>query len=135
MSCSRTWRRTRAAASSSTSTTWAWRACGACSRRRRGSSSAPWMSLADRHVLVTGGARGLGRAFAEALVRAGARVTIADILETGHDVAQRIGARFVRVDLSSPSSIENFAGQIPRLDGLVNNAAITDSGGRTLEEL
>jgi NAD(P)-dependent dehydrogenase (short-subunit alcohol dehydrogenase family) len=93
------------------------------------------MNLADRHVLVTGGARGLGRAFAEALLRAGARVTIADILESGHDVAQRIGARFVRVDLSSPSSIENVAGQIQRLDGLVNNAAITDSGGRALEEL
>ncbi|MEX7116655.1 SDR family NAD(P)-dependent oxidoreductase, partial [Pseudomonas aeruginosa] len=39
-------------------------------------------SLLDgRRVLLTGGARGLGYAFAEAAARAGARVVIADILE------------------------------------------------------
>ena len=36
--------------------------------------------LQDRRVLITGAARGLGFAFAEAAARAGARVVIADIL-------------------------------------------------------
>lgn len=36
--------------------------------------------LAGRRVLVTGGARGLGFAFAQAIAQAGARVVIADIL-------------------------------------------------------
>lgn len=93
------------------------------------------MNLGSRHILITGGARGLGRAFAEAAVRAGARVTIADILESGPSVAKSIGARFIHVDLASPGSIEELSGKLEKLDGLVNNAAVTDSGGRTLEEL
>ena len=93
------------------------------------------MSLGSRHILITGGARGLGRAFAEAAVRAGARVTIADVLESGQSVANRIGAQFIHVDLASPGSIEELSKKLEKLDGLVNNAAVTDSGGRTLQEL
>jgi len=93
------------------------------------------MNLGSRHILITGGARGLGRAFAEAAVRAGARVTIADVLESGASVANSIGARFIQVDLASPASIEELSKKLEKLDGLVNNAAVTDSGGRTLEEL
>jgi NAD(P)-dependent dehydrogenase (short-subunit alcohol dehydrogenase family) len=93
------------------------------------------MSLRNRTILVTGGARGLGRAFAERAIAAEADVVIADIAPSVHDTARAIGARSFSVDLSSPVSIEELAGKIERLDGLVNNAAITDSGGRTLEEL
>ena len=46
------------------------------------------MNLANRQILITGGARGLGRAFAEAVIRAGAEVLIADVLESGRDVAR-----------------------------------------------
>ena len=93
------------------------------------------MNLPDRHILVTGGARGLGRAFAEAAVRAGAQVTIADILDSGPSVASSIGARFIHADLASPASIQALSESLEKLDGLVNNAAITDSGGRPLEAL
>lgn len=93
------------------------------------------MRLKDKSVLVTGGARGLGRAFAEALVGAGARVAIADVLDSVEDTARAIGAAAHRVDLASPASIEALGRKFGALDGLVNNAAITDSGGRTLEEL
>ncbi len=93
------------------------------------------MNLAERHILITGGARGLGRAFAQAAVRAGARVTIADILMSGPAVADSIGAQFMHLDLASPASIESALSALQALDGLVNNAAITDSGGRSLEEL
>ena len=93
------------------------------------------MNLANRHILITGGARGLGRAFAEAAIRAGAEVLIADVLESGRDVARAIGARFLPLDLASPGAISRIPESIERLDGLVNNAAITNSGGRALEEL
>lgn len=93
------------------------------------------MNLNNRHILITGGARGLGRAFAEAAVRAGAEVVIADILESGREVAKSLGARFILLDLASPEAIASIPQAIERLDGLVNNAAVTDSGGRTLEEL
>jgi NAD(P)-dependent dehydrogenase (short-subunit alcohol dehydrogenase family) len=93
------------------------------------------MNLADRRILITGGARGLGRAFAEAAARAGAQVVIADILESGSEVAKAIGASFLAVDVGSPESVSRVAGHVEKLDALVNNAAVTDSGGRTLEEL
>jgi NAD(P)-dependent dehydrogenase (short-subunit alcohol dehydrogenase family) len=97
-------------------------------------------ALRDRRILITGGARGLGRAFAESALAAGARVAIADILEdAGRAAAKEIGATFVPLDLAAPQSIEGCAARAAKslggLDGLVNNGAITSSGGRTLEEL
>jgi NAD(P)-dependent dehydrogenase (short-subunit alcohol dehydrogenase family) len=95
----------------------------------------PVTILAGRTVLVTGAARGVGRALAEACVAAGARVVVADILaEEGRATAERLGARFVRVDLAEPGSIAALAADIARhegaLHGLVNNAAIaTGIGG------
>jgi NAD(P)-dependent dehydrogenase (short-subunit alcohol dehydrogenase family) len=96
--------------------------------------------LSNRRILITGGARGLGRAFAEAAIAAGARVAIADILEeAGRAAAAEIGAAFVALDLGSAPSIDagiaEAAAALGGLDGLVNNGAITSSGGRTLEEL
>jgi len=92
------------------------------------------MQLRNKTILVTGGARGLGRAFAEAAIKAGAHVLIADVID-GTEVAKQIGARFLPVDLASPSSIQDLSKKVEKLDGLVNNAAITNSGGRTMEEL
>ncbi len=97
-------------------------------------------SLQGKRILITGGARGLGRAFAEGAIRAGARVVIADVLEDiGRATAQAIDATFVPVDLAVPASIEACAAQaaatLGGLDGLVNNGAITSSGGKTLESL
>jgi len=96
--------------------------------------------LRDRRVLITGGARGLGRKFAEAALAAGARVAIADILEDeGRATAKTIGARFVAADLARPESIAGCVATASEalggLDGLVNNGAITSSGGKTLDEL
>jgi NAD(P)-dependent dehydrogenase (short-subunit alcohol dehydrogenase family) len=93
--------------------------------------------LAGKSILVTGGARGLGRAFAQACIGARAQVTIADVLaDAGEKTAREIGAQFCQVDLSSESSIEACAKQLGRLDGLVNNGAIaTGIGGKTMEEI
>jgi NAD(P)-dependent dehydrogenase (short-subunit alcohol dehydrogenase family) len=96
--------------------------------------------LRDRRILITGGARGLGRKFAEAALAAGARVAIADVLEeAGRATAKELGTAFVPLDLALPASIDACAGKTAEalggLDGLVNNGAITSSGGKTLDEL
>jgi len=96
--------------------------------------------LRDRRILITGGARGLGRAFAEQAIALGARVVVADILEDlGRATAREIGATFVSIDLADPRSIDSgvaaAAAALDGLDGLVNNGAITSSGGKRLEEL
>lgn len=105
-------------------------------------TSAPEIALHGRRVLVTGSARGLGEAFVRALVEAGARVVISDVLhERGQALAAELGSAtcYVPMDLSDPASIEagvaQAASQWDGLDGLVNNAAITNSGGKAMHEL
>ena len=104
-------------------------------------SPAPCIRLDGKRILVTGAARGLGEAFAEAAVEAGARVAVADILaERGAETARRIGAAFVHLDLADPGSVtaaaKAAAEALGGLDGLLNNGAIaTGIGGKTLEEI
>jgi NAD(P)-dependent dehydrogenase (short-subunit alcohol dehydrogenase family) len=102
--------------------------------------------LLDGHrVLITGGARGLGLEFARAAATHGAQVVVADILA---DEAQQAAARLREqglqvsaqaLDLADPASIEACAAaavrQLGGLDGLINNGAITNSGGRSQAEL
>ena len=90
--------------------------------------------LDDRVIIVTGGALGIGRAFAGAFVREGARVVIADINgPAGETAAAEIGeaggeALAVQTDVSSTEQTEAMAkatvDRFGRIDGLVNNAAI-----------
>ena len=102
--------------------------------------------LAGRTIVVTGAARGVGRAIAEACARHGARLVLADVLaDVGRETARLITAsgavaRFVAVDLARPESIEAFAADIRAhegaIHGLVNNAAIaTNVGGKTFDEI
>ncbi|AJQ51063.1 MULTISPECIES: SDR family oxidoreductase [Pseudomonas] len=101
--------------------------------------------LEGRRVLVTGGARGLGYAFAQAIAQAGARVVIADVLAGRVQQAacelsgMGLDVTGVSLDLASPESIdaciERTVKRLGGLDGLVNNASITNSGGKNCEEL
>ena len=106
----------------------------------------PAQLLRDRIVVVTGGGRGLGRAFAEACCDAGATVVVADIdAQTGAAATEALvadghRASFVHTDIAAPDSVaalaEVVARDYGRIDGLVNNAAIaTGIGGRTFEEI
>ena len=98
--------------------------------------------LDGRRVLVTGAARGLGESFARGLVTAGAQVVISDVLhERGQALARDLGAaaRYVPMDLSDPASVKaGVAAAVEALgglDGLINNAAITNSGGKNMDQL
>ncbi len=96
--------------------------------------------LAGRTILITGAARGLGRAIALACAGAGARLVLADIDEACAETASEVGARFIRVDLGDPASItalaEDIAAREGVLHGLCNNAAIaTNVGGMGFEDI
>lgn len=104
--------------------------------------SAPEINLAGRRVLVTGGARGLGEAFVRALVSVGARVVLSDVLhERGAALAAELGSatHYLPMDLSDPASItagvDAAALHMGGLDGVINNGAITNSGGKDMDEL
>lgn len=99
-------------------------------------------ALDGRRVLVTGGARGLGAAFVRALVEQGAHVAFGDVLhEEGAALARSLegAAHFFPLDLNDPHSVSDFVAQgvkaLGGLDGLINNAAITNSGGKFADEL
>jgi len=91
--------------------------------------------LRDRVVLVTGGAQGIGRGIAQAVLGAGGRVMIGDLdKEAGRaclaewNVGDR--AAFVRLDVSREASVQRWTqaalARYGRIDGLVNNAGIAD---------
>ncbi len=91
-------------------------------------------------VLITGGARGLGEAFARACVKAGAHVAISDVLhDRGAALAAEIGAHYVPMDLSNAAEItagvDAAAHALGGLSGLINNGAITHSGGKFMYEI
>ncbi|RWE86250.1 L-iditol 2-dehydrogenase [Mesorhizobium sp.] len=91
------------------------------------------MRLKGKSALITGSARGIGRAFAEAYVREGAMVAIGDInLEAAKKTASEIGgnAYAVKLDVTDLASIEAAVKAVEtradRLDILINNAALFD---------
>jgi NADP-dependent 3-hydroxy acid dehydrogenase YdfG len=92
-------------------------------------------SLAGRVVAITGGARGIGRATAEALVGAGARVALGDLdADLACRTAEEIGpaASAFALDVTDRASFEAFVdaveAQLGPLDVLVNNAGIMSLG-------
>ena len=89
------------------------------------------MRLAGKTAVITGAARGIGRAFAAAYVAEGARVVIADInFEGAKATAADIGdaAFAVELDVTDAASIERAVGEVAehlgQIDILVNNAAV-----------
>ncbi len=91
------------------------------------------MRLQGKNALITGSARGIGKVFAEAYVREGGRIAIADInLEAAQKTAEELGSSAVAVaiDVSSRKSIREAVDQVNSMLGsidiLVNNAALFD---------
>ena len=91
------------------------------------------MRLPGKSALITGAARGIGKAFAKAYVQEGATVAIADInLEGAEKTALEIGvdAYAIRLDVTDQSSIDaavkTVEDQSGGIDILINNAALFD---------
>jgi NAD(P)-dependent dehydrogenase (short-subunit alcohol dehydrogenase family) len=90
--------------------------------------------LLGKVAIVTGGARGIGAASAEALAAAGARVVVTDVLDAeGEAFAAHLrdggcDARYEHLDVSDEAEwkqvVETTVGELGRLDVLVNNAGI-----------
>jgi NAD(P)-dependent dehydrogenase (short-subunit alcohol dehydrogenase family) len=96
-----------------------------------------------RTILVTGGARGIGRGIAACLLARGASVVIADIdADAGRATERELAtpaARFVHTDVGSEASVENCIAEtisgFGELHGLVNNAGIANPGHTPLMSL
>ncbi len=88
--------------------------------------------LTDKVVLVTGGARGLGRTYCEVMAEQGAAVVAADLSDTTATVeavtAAGGDALGTPLDVTDPEScraaVDETIERFGRLDGLVNNAAM-----------
>jgi 3(or 17)beta-hydroxysteroid dehydrogenase len=88
----------------------------------------------DKVAIITGAARGLGKAQAQLLAKEGAKVVVTDINETGgKEVVEEIkkdGGEgiFVKHDVTSESDwkdvIQKTLAEFGKLDVLVNNAAV-----------
>ena len=91
--------------------------------------------LAGETVAITGGARGIGRATAEAFVRQGMKVAIGDVdLDAAQATAAELGASTIALplDVTDRDSFDAFLAateeQLGPLDVLVNNAGIMQIG-------
>ena len=87
-------------------------------------------SLEGRNALVTGASKGIGRAIALELGRAGASVVVH--YNSGRDeaeaVAAEIGGRAAQADVSDPDAARALVEDAGELDILVNNAGLTRDG-------
>jgi 3-oxoacyl-[acyl-carrier protein] reductase len=93
-------------------------------------ASTPFASLDGKLALVTGASRGIGRAIAEELARAGASVVVG--YRSGKDEAEElataIGGRAIQADVSSPDEAKRLVEEAGDIDVLVNNAGLTRDG-------
>jgi NAD(P)-dependent dehydrogenase (short-subunit alcohol dehydrogenase family) len=93
------------------------------------------MEVADRVVVVTGGARGIGRALARRFASAGAEiVVVADVDPDGAwTVAREIGGMAIRCDVSSETEVAQLVEKVNiakgRIDIFCSNAGIAVGGG------
>jgi 3-oxoacyl-[acyl-carrier protein] reductase len=91
---------------------------------------APFASLAGKRALVTGASKGIGRAIAQELARAGATVVVG--YRSGQDEAEQlaaeIGGSAVQADVSSPDDAKRLVADAGDVDVLVNNAGLTRDG-------
>jgi 3-oxoacyl-[acyl-carrier protein] reductase len=93
-------------------------------------ASTAFASLEGKRALVTGASKGIGRAIAQELARAGATVVVG--YRSGKDEAEQlaseIGGVAVQADVSSPEDAKRLVDEAGDIDVLVNNAGLTRDG-------
>ncbi|MBU3704469.1 MAG: SDR family NAD(P)-dependent oxidoreductase, partial [Ilumatobacteraceae bacterium] len=94
--------------------------------------NAALIDLSGKNALVTGAAKGIGRAITERLIAAGANVTLADLDASGDATAKEVGGSFVVCDITNADQLSaavTAAARGGNLDILVNNAGIYPTTG------
>ena len=96
------------------------------------------MRLKDKVALITGGARGIGRAIAMAFAREGADIVVADVNQEEAEKTARDIEALARKSLAIPMDVTNYLkveeainkilDKFGKVDILVNNAGITKDG-------
>lgn len=93
------------------------------------------MDFTDKVVVVTGSARGIGRATVERFARHGAKVVVTDLDQTAVErVAGEIGsgAMGLKANVTNPGDVtalfDKVLSEFGRLDVVVNNAGVTRDG-------
>jgi glucose 1-dehydrogenase len=93
------------------------------------------MKLEDRTAIITGAARGIGRACAERLLAEGARVVLTDIDDTrGSETARQLGpgASYLHCDVGDSAQVNGVVSAVTTshgaIDILINNAGIAAPG-------
>lgn len=94
--------------------------------------------FSNKVAVITGAASGIGEATARLFAAEGGSVMVADIdVERGVRVAEEIGGRFVRTDVTSEAAVESLVTatleQFDRIDCMVNNAGMVGAIGSILE--
>jgi 3-oxoacyl-[acyl-carrier protein] reductase len=93
-------------------------------------ASGTFASLDGKRALVTGASKGIGRAIAQELARAGATVVVG--YRSGKDEAEQlaseIGGIAVQADVSTPEDAKRLVEEAGDIDVLVNNAGLTRDG-------
>ena len=91
---------------------------------------AEFCGLEGKLALVTGASKGIGKAIAEELARAGAGVVVGyrSGREEAEELAAQIGGRAVQADVSSPEEAKRLVEEAGDVDVLVNNAGLTRDG-------
>ena len=98
-----------------------------------------FLSLEGRTAIVTGGARGIGKAIAKVLAARGAKIAVVDLQmglaeETAKEIAAKTGVETIalEVDVSDQASakamVKDAIAKFGKIDILVNNAGITRDG-------
>jgi 3-oxoacyl-[acyl-carrier protein] reductase len=90
--------------------------------------------LQDKVAIITGGARGIGKATAQIFTKEGAKVILWDMLDAGEETAQELrdqgySAEFMKLSVTDIPALEaatqKIIEQYGRIDILINNAGIT----------